>query len=82
VFVALRNYVPRNIEFDELSTIDKLFLTEVVEFSNELSKQLDKEIDIATYQQTLLDFVQDRISNFYIDFSQRTGSYQILAETL
>ena len=82
MFVALRNYVPRNIEFDELSTVDKLFLTEVVEFSNELSKQLDKEIDIATYQQMLLDFVQDRISNFYIDFSQRTGSYQVLAETL
>ena len=74
--------MPRNIEFDELSTVDKLFLTEVVEFSNELSKQLDKEIDIATYQQMLLDFVQDRISNFYIDFSQRTGSYQVLAETL
>lgn len=30
----------------------------------------------------LLEFVQNLLSNFYIDFANRTGSYQVLAETL
>lgn len=47
-----------------------------------MSKELDKEFNIAGYQRLLLDFMDEKIVNFYLDFAKRSGSYHVLTEAL